>query len=284
MEEPMSECKNLYFTAGELAEMFHMPKQTFLYYTKLGLIEPEFTAENQYRYYSLKQYLILEIIVNMRKLDIPIHKIREYLKERSPENLCELLTKRKNLCDEIINNNLKIKSDLEVVLNQIKKAQSSHLNQINLNYRKEKYFYITDNSSSADSKESVKNLARHNMALYSKKDFKDRALGWVISKEDFFQNDSIKALYFFTAVGRPDNEQNPKYHKRPAGLYLTVRFKGKVIVHQQRLKEMICDFCRKNELQVIGDIYMIQLKNCWMTDDPQEYINQISVQVEQNSK
>lgn len=275
----MSACKDLYFTAGELAEMFNMPKQTFVYYTKLGLIEPEFTAENQYRYYSLKQYLILEIIVNMRKLNIPIHEIREYLKERSPEKLCELLTKRKNLCDEIINNNLEIKSDLEVVLNQIKKVQSSHLNQINLNYRKEKFFYITDNHSSADGKSAIKKLARHNMTLYSKKDFKDRSLGWVISKDDFLKNTFTRALYFFTAAGRHVDVKDPRCYKRPAGLYLTMRFKGTFTVNQQRLNKMICDFCRKNDLLIIGDIYLIQLKNCWMTDDPQEYINQISMQV-----
>ena len=275
----MSESKNLYFTAGELAEMFNIPKQTFLYYTKLGLIEPEFTAENQYRYYTLKQYLILEIIVNMRKLNIPIHEIREYLKERSPENLYKLLTKRKNLCDEIINNNLKIKANLEVTLNQIEKLQNSHLNQINLNYREEKYFYITDNSSSADGKTTVKKLAQHNMSLYSKKVFKNRALGWVVSKDDFFKNTPAKAQCFFTAIGRPVNDKKSKYHKRPAGLYLTICFKGTLIMNRQKLHKMICDFCQKNNLQVIGDLYIVQLKNCWMTDDPQEYINQISIQV-----
>lgn len=282
MEARMSECKNLYFTAGELAEMFNMPKQTFLYYTKLGLIEPEFTAENQYRYYTLKQYLILEIIVNMRKLDIPIHEIKEYLKERSPEKLYELLTKRKNLCDEIINNSLKIKSDLEVTLNQIEKVQNSHLNQINLNYRKEKYFYITDNSSSNDGKTSIKNLAQHNMALYSKRDFKDRSLGWVISKDDFFKNNSTKALYFFTTIAYPVSENDSKYIKRPEGLYVTMRFKGTITMNQSILKMKICDFCQKNNLLIIGDLYIIQLKNCWMTDDPRKYINQISIQVQQN--
>lgn len=67
----MSKNPKLYYTAGELADLFELPKQTLLYYDKMGVLSPEFISENNYRHYSLKQYLILEVILNMRK--------REYL-------------------------------------------------------------------------------------------------------------------------------------------------------------------------------------------------------------
>ena len=77
----MSKNPKLYYTAGELADLFELPKQTLLYYDKMGVLSPEFISENNYRHYSLKQYLILEVILNMRKLGIPISKIKEYLEE-----------------------------------------------------------------------------------------------------------------------------------------------------------------------------------------------------------
>ena len=77
----MSKNSKLYYTAGELADLFELPKQTLLYYDKMGILSPEFISENNYRHYSLKQYLILEVILNMRKLGIPISKIKEYLEE-----------------------------------------------------------------------------------------------------------------------------------------------------------------------------------------------------------
>ena len=46
-----------YYTAGELARLFNIPKQTMLYYDKMGILKPEFVAENGYRYYSTPQYL-----------------------------------------------------------------------------------------------------------------------------------------------------------------------------------------------------------------------------------
>ena len=57
----MSKNPKLYYTAGELADLFELPKQTLLYYDKMGILSPEFISENNYRHYSLKQYLILEV-------------------------------------------------------------------------------------------------------------------------------------------------------------------------------------------------------------------------------
>ena len=63
------------FTAGELANLFGISKQTLLYYDKIHLLSPDFISENGYRHYAIEQYLYLEIIVNMRSLDFSIADI-----------------------------------------------------------------------------------------------------------------------------------------------------------------------------------------------------------------
>ena len=40
--------------------------------------------DNGYRYYSLSQYFSLEILITMRKLDIPLQDIMFYLKNKNP--------------------------------------------------------------------------------------------------------------------------------------------------------------------------------------------------------
>lgn len=67
-----------YYTAGELARLFNIPKQTMLYYDKMGILKPEFVAENGYRYYSTPQYLTLEIILFLRKMDISVPDIHKF--------------------------------------------------------------------------------------------------------------------------------------------------------------------------------------------------------------
>ena len=70
------------FTPGELAALFNISKQALLFYNRHNLLVPEYIAENGYRYYSLKQYFQLEIIVNLRKLDFSINDIKNTWKKR----------------------------------------------------------------------------------------------------------------------------------------------------------------------------------------------------------
>ena len=116
----MHKNEKLYYTAGELADLFELPKQTLLYYDKTGVLSPEFISENNYRHYSLKQYLILEIILNMRKLGIPICKIKEYLAERSIDHLQALLQAKDRECEEIIAHNEKIRKNIHSWIKSVK--------------------------------------------------------------------------------------------------------------------------------------------------------------------
>ena len=94
--------KEQYMTAGELASHYNIPKQTLLYYDKQGLLAPAFINENNYRYYSLSQYLVLEIILNMRKLDIPILEIKKYLQHRDLDSFENILKEKDRECDKLI--------------------------------------------------------------------------------------------------------------------------------------------------------------------------------------
>ena len=75
------EVKGNFFTAGELANLFNISKQTLLYYDKIKLLSPAYVDEKGYRHYSIQQYLDLEIIVNLRSFNISIVVIKEYLKQ-----------------------------------------------------------------------------------------------------------------------------------------------------------------------------------------------------------
>ena len=158
----MSKNPKLYYTAGELADLFELPKQTLLYYDKMGVLSPEFISENNYRHYSLKQYLLLEIILNMRKLGIPISKIKEYLEERSIDSLQALLQAKDRECEEIIAHNEKIRKNIHVVFQQLDKIRESRLNQITVTFRRSKRFLLSPVPPECSGDESIKILASLN--------------------------------------------------------------------------------------------------------------------------
>ena len=151
----MSKNSKLYYTAGELADLFELPKQTLLYYDKMGILSPEFISENNYRHYSLKQYLILEVILNMRKLGIPISKIKEYLEERSIDSLQALLQAKDRECEEIIAHNEKIRKNIHVVFQQLDKIRESRLDQITVTFRRAKRFLLSPVPPECSGDESI---------------------------------------------------------------------------------------------------------------------------------
>lgn len=75
----MNKLSETYFTIGEFASLFKLSKQTLFYYERNNILKPSYIEENGYRYYSLEQYFIFDIIINMRKLGIPLKEIADYI-------------------------------------------------------------------------------------------------------------------------------------------------------------------------------------------------------------
>ena len=88
----MSDKAASYFTIGEFAQLFGISKQTLFYYEKNNIFSPELIETNGYRYYSLEQYFIFEIIITLRKLGVSLKEIGEYVKNRNIDSLENLLS------------------------------------------------------------------------------------------------------------------------------------------------------------------------------------------------
>lgn len=90
----MNKLAEKYFSIGEFASLFNLSKQTLFYYERNNILKPSYIDENGYRYYSLEQYFIFDIIINMRKLGIPLKEIADYIQNRDV-NALQLFYKRK---------------------------------------------------------------------------------------------------------------------------------------------------------------------------------------------
>ena len=121
-----------YYTAGELARLFNIPKQTMLYYDKMGILKPEFVAENGYRYYSTPQYLTLEIILFLRKMDISVPDIHKFLENRSRDNILRILDRRKEECLQQIDQARRLIHSLDTYRNTLERVSVKFSSVIHL--------------------------------------------------------------------------------------------------------------------------------------------------------
>lgn len=80
---------------SEMASLHGISRQTLILYDKNGLLKPVKVAENGYRYYSVNQIPRLRQICLLKEIGVPLHKIRGYLEDPTPEDLRDLLAQRR---------------------------------------------------------------------------------------------------------------------------------------------------------------------------------------------
>ena len=84
--------KEGYYLIGEVSKITGIPKDTLHFYSKTGLLVPDYVDEcNQYRYYSRFNLWQLDIITTCRKLSIPLEKVKQILELHDNAKITQLL-------------------------------------------------------------------------------------------------------------------------------------------------------------------------------------------------
>ncbi len=81
-----------YLTIGRFAELAGISRQTLIYYDRIGLFSPKYSAPNGYRYYTYDQLDLLWVILMFRELDISINQIKTYIQDLNPKDAIRMLS------------------------------------------------------------------------------------------------------------------------------------------------------------------------------------------------
>ena len=88
--------KDQLFSIGEVARLFHMSVSSLRHYESLGLLSPEYiNPDSGYRYYSTRQFEVLNTLRYLRALDMPLGQIRAFLRNRDVGRIEQLLREQK---------------------------------------------------------------------------------------------------------------------------------------------------------------------------------------------
>lgn len=280
-----------YFTAGELAAMFDISRQSLLYYDKIKLLSPDFIAENGYRHYSITQYLDLEIIVNLRKLDLSIKDIRCYLQNRGEATLSELLNKREKECRTVIQKNERICRSISAIRQKFEQHLDPASETFILKQEEERLTQIAYVDDLGNNKERVLLFARASHKNIHNRSILEKNPGWIIRTQDFLaEKVSTGSVGFFSVLSdklRQLQKQKGflKHHDHlqltplPAGLYCEATFHGTFYSNAKKLSHDLKNFLRQNALTPADHIYIQPITNHWLTKNPQEYVTRLFLQV-----
>ena len=278
--------KQSYFTAGELANIFGISKQTLLYYDRMGLFSPAFISENGYRHYSIHQYMDLEVILRLRALNISIALIKQYLNNRSKEDFVSILESKRQESEKIIKENQEILKIVQSFSANISVEKEMPFNQPLLTWRKERKLCATPTTDAHNGKDRVMLFTRHAEQTFEDNNVLDKNVGWIIDCDTFMKHRPIRNTIAFFSYA-PDkyeeacaNGQCSEIYTLPLGLYVEIYFKGTFYENAVPVSNAIEEFLHANKLQAVGDVFVLPIENHLLHNDPSKYINKVFLQVE----
>ena len=119
------------FQIGDMAKLFHISVSSLRYYESLGLLTPErVDPDTGYRYYSVRQFEVLNTIRYLRELDMPLPEISDFLKNRDIDRMEEKLRQQKAEIERKRLELLRIERRIDNNLRRIRDAQDSELDVI----------------------------------------------------------------------------------------------------------------------------------------------------------
>ena len=121
------------FQIGDVAKMFHISVGSLRHYEQAGLLKPEYIDENSgYRYYSTRQFEVLNTIRYLRLLDMPLNQIADFLQNKDIDVIEDKLLKQKEIIARKQQELAIIERKIDRRLQQLRDAVSSDLNTIRL--------------------------------------------------------------------------------------------------------------------------------------------------------
>lgn len=275
--------KENYFTAGELASMYGVSKQSLLYYDRIHLLSPDFIAENGYRHYSIQQYLDLEIIVNLRKLDIPIKDIKEYLANRSQAKLLEITARRDRECAAAIRENQRIRDAIATIRSNLeveREKQEFLMGHFTLQWRGEQHLQLQMVQDLESDKERITLFATASRQNMHKRSVLEKKCGWIIGREDFFENGRpTLSRGFYTLTGNLCGHDSITKKVLPAGMYCEICFTGTYYENAEDLVRRLKKFLAANGMVPSSDVYILPIANHWFTENTDDYVTKLFLQV-----
>ena len=104
-----------YFSVGEISKLTNVPIQTLRYYDKMGLLKPAYINEqNNYRYYSINQFIKIDLLKQCKLMGLSLKEIEELLKgEITADSMIKILEQQRMVLDEKIKELEAVKSYID---------------------------------------------------------------------------------------------------------------------------------------------------------------------------
>ncbi len=105
-----------YYKINEISTLYDIGKDSLRYYEEIGMLKPE-RDTNGYRLYSIQDIWKLNIIKDLRNLNMPMEVIKDYLENKTLENTLDILNEEIAIINKKIE---QLKTQKNTILSRMK--------------------------------------------------------------------------------------------------------------------------------------------------------------------
>lgn len=267
-----------YYKIGEISKIYGIGRDSLMYYEDIGILKP-FRDKNGYRMYKLSDIWRLNLIKELRSLNFPMKKIKEYLDDRNIESTKEILNKEIILIDEKIEELLSYKQNIMKRLDTINdELRNLKLYEIDLVYiNKRKALELNANITKDEEFDFLIQKLQ--------KDYENRftILGNNNIGSSFCLDKIKQGIYneFKSVFCFLEDEEEIYNIIFNEGYYLTLTYKGKYKNNKHHINKMF-KYIEEKGYKIISDPIEIYKIDIHETEDINEFVTEIQIPVDIN--
>lgn len=267
-----------YYKIGEISKIYGIGRDSLMYYEDIGILKP-FRDKNGYRMYKLSDIWRLNLIKELRSLNFPMKKIKEYLDDRNIESTKEILNKEIILIDE------KIEELLSYKQNIMKRLDTINYELRNLKLYEIDLVYINKRKALELNANITKDEEFDFLIQKLQKDYENRftILGNNNIGSSFCLDKIKQGIYneFKSVFCFLEDEEEIYNIIFNEGYYLTLTYKGKYKNNKHYINKMF-EYIEEKGYKIISDPIEIYKIDIHETEDINEFITEIQIPVDIN--
>lgn len=263
--------KNL-FSIGEVSKIKGITIKALRYYHKVGILIPRYIDESSgYRYYSIDQFIYIDIIKGCRALGTSIDELQKIFKECNTDKLIEFTQIKRKEAEQNIEKMKEIIKNIDILNGNVKYSREILNNDdVTMKYFEERYVIAYPYKEEGELRELI---------YYSDLDkiIGDKGVEPTAERGIIYNIDSygdIKPTYVFNGFKFRENIIKDEYIRvLPKGNYLTLSYTN--VNEHERVKKIV-DYAREYNL-TCNNFIEVELLNDFF--NPESYSCQLQMPI-----
>ena len=274
----MYENSQIYFTTGEFSRLCGVRKDTLFHYDEVGILKPEIVRENGYRYYSINQFFLFDIIAALKKAGASLGEIREYISHRSPEGLLKLLEEKSAYLAREQQKLAQVQRLIANTQERTQKGIAALCGQARVEHCPEEYLIVVhiDSKEQGVTKNHMPKIRDHFQFCDAHMVGDELPFGAIIEQKNL-EKGWYKESWYFSRVDR--QYEGERFFLKPAGQYAIIEHRGSYESMDDSYEKLKA-YLAEQGLRICGHAYEHELLSYFAVPDPSGYVIQICIQVE----